>query len=79
MIAKQSCRSCKFLDVMPDKSGKRVPRAVNAYSCLAAAQPVADMHFPDSITRAYGFRWPPSKTHMQPDQGVDCPAYEALK
>ena len=69
----KSCKTCRFLAVHPDARGRIVVRQKNAYECLAIV-PQPDL--PDSITKAYGFRWPPSKTYMTGDRGTECPTWE---
>jgi len=72
-----SCRTCKYLDVAPDKLGRIVPRKDKTYRCLAPDPEMPTM--PDSITETYGFRWfegQRSRTYMTPDAGENCPCHE---
>jgi hypothetical protein len=67
-----TCRNCTFLRVPPDKDGRRRPRKDKAYTCtIDAPVPV----LPTSITKSYGFRWPPSRDYMTPDDGERCPCW----
>ena len=70
-----NCKTCRWLDVAPDKSGKVVVRSAKAYQCkVEVPMPV----LPASITNAYGFSWPPAKTRMSRNDGQNCP-YFALR
>ena len=71
--AAQSCKTCLFLGVHPDANGRIVVRAKNAYECLVVVQQPA---LPESMTRAYGYRWPPAKSYMTGDSGRECPTWE---
>ena len=67
-----TCRTCKFLDVLPDKDGKRRVRQNNAYRCLV---PLPEVAWPDSVLEAYGSHLP-TKTFMSPDRGKNCQTHE---
>jgi hypothetical protein len=71
-MGKQSCRTCRFLLVEPDKDGRRVPRASKAYRCDA---PIPNVSLPASVP-SWEFKWPPRKRWMEPDDGEACPAFE---
>lgn len=73
-----TCKTCKYLDVQPDKSGRIVVRDT-AYRCVV---PIPKMPvLPDCITKQYGYtditvrrdRW------MVPVQGANCPLHEPRK
>lgn len=68
-----TCRSCQYLDVRPDSRGRVIPRRDKSYRCLAPepARPIV----PASVTPAY-LRWPPHRSHMEPDDGAECPCHE---
>lgn len=68
-----SCRTCKWLDVPPDKSGRIVVRSSRVYRCVA---PVERPAWPESVTTAYGFRWPIAGNYMRPERGQNCPLFE---
>ena len=72
-MADRCCKTCKHLKVEPDKSGRRVVRAANAYICTFRP-PMPLM--PDSITKAYGFHWPPDHRFMQGNEGRECQTWE---
>ena len=65
-----SCRTCIYLEVMPDKTGRKIPRKGNVYACLY--QIPNDHQLPMSAVRYYGFKWPPIKNRMTPDDGEGC-------
>lgn len=72
----RKCGTCRHLAVPPDRSGRIVPRAANAYRCTYA---VVWPALPDAITDSRGgvallerFR-----RHMEPRDGVTCPTWEA--
>lgn len=69
-----SCRTCKWLRVPPDKSGRRIPRKDKCYLCEA---PLPEPVLPVSITGAYDWKWPPSRRFMQPADGEGCPLFTA--
>lgn len=72
----KSCRTCKYLDVEPNKAGRIVARKGSGYRCLAPDAPLPVL--PDSITKGYGFCWPlRSRRYMLPDEGTECPVWEA--
>lgn len=56
-----SCKTCKWLEVEPNKAGKRVVRKDRVYQC---GVPIERPRLPTSVLKAYGFRWPPSKTWL---------------
>ena len=70
----KTCKTCRFLEVAPDAGGRIVVRARNVYPCTAAVPMPA---LPESVTRAYGFKWPPTKSYMTGDRGANCPTWEA--
>lgn len=71
-----TCRHCDNLVVMPDKSGRRVPRKNYAYTCGAGFD---EPKLPHCVTKAHGWRWPPSRTKMMPDSGEGCPMFTPVK
>ena len=68
-----TCRTCKWLDVRPDKDGKRRVRKNNGYRCIVQ---VAAPKWPDSVTKAHGYYYSPARTFMSPDEGENCPTKE---
>ena len=74
MPKSRTCRTCRFLNVAPDKAGRIRPQRDGAYQCIAPQPEMPPM--PLSITNAYGFNWPPSRTYMLPDQDTECPVWE---
>ena len=72
-----TCRDCEFLDVAPDKAGRRVVRRQLTYPCTF---PVPDVVLPDSVTRYHGFQWPPGRMHMcGSEDGANCPCYKKIE
>lgn len=63
------CGECQYYSVAVDKRGRRVLRADRMFPCVA---PVPEPIFPDSVKRAYNFRWPPSRSYMSPNGGTSC-------
>lgn len=62
------CKTCAFWDFQ----GKRVVK-LQAARCTA---PEPDLpQFPESITKYYGFRWPPGRTYTSGEDGVKCPVW----
>lgn len=72
MSEPKRCGTCTHLAVPPNARGVVSPRKGNAYRCRA---PVPEPMFPESVRKAYGFQWPPSKSSMEPHDGVTCPAW----
>lgn len=70
-----TCKTCAYLAVEPDKAGRIVVRAGNAYECNAPEPDLPTL--PYSITKAYGFRWPPSRAYVTGTDGEDCPVWQA--
>lgn len=72
----QSCRSCKFLEVAPNKAGVINPVNSKAYRCLAPVPPMPD--YPDSIASRHDFKhWRNSdKQRVWPEAGTTCLTYE---
>lgn len=68
-----TCKTCKFLDVRPDKSGRRGVRKGFTYRCLWE---MPELVLADSITRYVSF--PPNfpRSHMGGEDGVNCPVQE---
>ncbi len=69
-----TCRTCRLLKVAPDQAGRIIPRKHKAYLC-AEAESIALPRLPDSVTKSYGFKWPPSSRWMSPEDGEDCPCW----
>lgn len=69
-----SCRNCKWLDVGLNAAKRRVVYQRNAYRCVVPETPMPA--FPISVTRAVGFSWPPSRSHMSADDGEGCQQFE---
>jgi hypothetical protein len=68
-----TCKTCAHLGVAPDKAGRIVVRAANAYACKA---PEPDRPpLPHSITTSYNFRWPLSRCYVRGEDGEGCPTY----
>jgi hypothetical protein len=71
-----TCRKCQFLGVTPNAAGKVSPRKGNAYPCYAPIPEPPPL--PASVMRSnWGFSWPPKKNWMEPDDGENCPTFEA--
>ena len=69
-----TCRTCKFLEVPPDKDGRRRPMKHSVYECVVeVSKPV----LPSSMITYYSFKWPLHRKCMEPDDGKDCPCWQA--
>lgn len=74
-MSDKCCKTCKHLNVEPDANGRRVVRQNCVYRC-GFIPPMPPL--PDSITRCYGFNWPPtSPRYMTGAEGKTCPTWEA--
>jgi hypothetical protein len=69
-----SCRQCRYLDVPPDKLGRVTARKDKAYRCTVELPPPL---VPVSVSKSYGWRWPPSRSAMSANDGEGCPFYDA--
>ena len=70
----QSCRTCKFLDVRPDKAGRLIARKGFTYRCVCVPPEPA---VPDSWKQAgVHWAWPPWASRMEPDDGENCQTYQ---
>lgn len=70
------CRSCRYLEVPPNKTGRVVPRKDQAYRCSV---PLPQYRFPASVTTRHGFDGSLPKRRMDPEEGQDCPFWELRK
>jgi hypothetical protein len=69
-----TCKTCKWLRVQPDARGRIVVRKGSVHPCEA---PTPDVSLPASITKHYGWRWPPvTRSWMGPEEGEGCPAHQ---
>lgn len=69
-----SCRSCRWLDVPLNKSGKRVIRRGQLYPCIVPIAPLPPLPLSVLYNKPY---WPPTKSYMRPDEGLGCPLHES--
>jgi hypothetical protein len=71
---KDTCRTCRFLDVPARKDGKRVAIKGSAYRCKA---PIPDLSafLPTSVTRSYGWQQPKGKCNAFPEW-IGCPLHQ---
>ena len=83
---KAKCRTCRFLAVIPNKSGKRVVLSKKTYACIAPEPdlPVvpASVHINFKKTNRHAMSdiyWPPRRNYMSPDEGTRCPFWEPIK
>lgn len=74
MKVRVHCRTCRYLEVPPDRDAVVRPRKGHCYPCRA---PIPTPVLPDSVTRSYHWRWPPVPNHMAPEDGAACPLWEA--
>lgn len=73
-----TCKTCKWLDVPPDKRGRIVVRDTGYRRIVPLPEMPA---LPDSITKQYGYRDVTRDHHhfMLPRQGANCPLHEVRK
>jgi hypothetical protein len=67
-----NCKNCGWLNVPPLNNGKIRVYGHDSYKCTV---PIPEIKLPHSVTKAYGFSWPPRKTFMQGDEGEGCPCH----
>jgi len=74
-----TCRTCKWLDVHPDKDGRVRIRKLY-YECLAPVPECPPLPYCITLSH-YGqwtnFRWPPYRSRVMPDRGAGCPLWQA--
>lgn len=75
-MSEQSCRSCKYLHVPPNKAGHRVTQKDRSYMCTWAPPKIP---LADSITTFYMYQEGHNKRYMEPSDGKKCPTYEKRK
>lgn len=66
---------CRHMEVPPRRDGKVVAYAGKVYRCMVPPPPMPDL--PNSVTLAYGFRWPTSRRPISTDECEGCPFYES--
>lgn len=64
------CRTCKFLNVAPNKAGRIVPQPRKMYECLYVIPK------PTDIPACIRLDWPPNRSWMAPDSGEGCPCWK---
>jgi len=75
VVKKQSCRTCKWLRPHNREDGTAKSFHKNyVYNC---DYKVTLTVMPDSVTTHYSFMRYLPKRHMPPDDGTQCPTYEA--
>ena len=67
------CKTCKWIEVPPDKGGRKVVRKTRVYSC---AFPQPPMILPASITNHPNWRDQFPRYRMVGSDGSDCPTWE---
>ena len=73
------CKTCKWLEVKPDKIGRRIVRKDRAYRCTYV---VPIFRLPDSITSSFSYRDPFrqfGRSHMAGDMGTECPTWKEFQ
>lgn len=69
-----ACRDCKYLDVPPDRDGKRRARKGSAYSCTAPKLEVLPPGVPASALIEF---WRLNhRRSVAPDEGEGCNCFE---
>ena len=72
-----TCRTCKWLDVLPRKDGKIVPSKSYSYRCLVPIPELPPLPACIKINKGWNaLKWPPSLNRMTPNDGDGCTAYE---
>ncbi|MGX7874414.1 hypothetical protein ACVDG5_018130 [Mesorhizobium sp. ORM6] len=66
---------CQYAEIQPNRAGKIVMRANAVWPCTA---PLADLPpLPASITKSYGYNWPPRRAYVDRDDCAECPCWTA--
>lgn len=64
---------CTHAHITPGKNGKIVMRKYSVYPCLIPAPELPVL--PASITKAYGFNWPPHRSYVSKEDCEQCPCW----
>ena len=64
-----TCRTCTYLQVSFNSAGKRAPRSGSTYPCTVIVEPPV-------LPASMKMRWPPARSHMEPNDGKGCPFYK---
>ncbi len=67
--------ACEFADITPDARGRVVMRAHAVWRCKWPEPELPRL--PASVTRAYGFSWPPTRAWVGRDECAGCPCWQA--
>lgn len=70
----KSCKTCRWLDVSPDKRGRRIVRQAVSYECNFPIAPLPPL--PESAF--FKDRWPPARSWMEGQDGRSCATWEPL-
>lgn len=70
-------KACKFANIIPNANGTKVLRKDKSFHCLYP-QPELPL-LPASITKGYGFKWPPTRSSAFADICETCPCWESDK
>lgn len=71
-----TCKTCRWLSVKPDRGGRRVVRKLKAYRCVAS---LPDIALPLSVTDYFTFKWPPLRRMVSGDEGENCPTWKGME
>lgn len=72
-----TCKTCKWPDVEPNKTGRIAVYKRSVYRCILPDPGCPSL--PDSILKYYDFKWPPKRTRMQGKDGETCTFHEPRK
>lgn len=64
---------CAHAEIKPDARGRIIIRANKAFRCLTPEPDLPTL--PASITKAYGFKWPPPRNYVMKDDCAECPCW----
>lgn len=73
-MTKQSCKTCKHLDVPLTATGRRVVGKYNTYPCKAPAPELPAM--PECVSTHYTWQKVPQRRRMSGGEGAYCPSWE---
>lgn len=75
-MSEKECRTCRWLNVKPSKSGRRIVRKANGYACNV---PLPEVVLPLCITDAFGFRPLENQRGYVIPTWTGCPLHEEIK
>jgi hypothetical protein len=75
-VSEQTCKTCKWLDVAPDRAGRRVVRRGYMYRCKFPLPDLSSV-LPLSLTGSVSFRFSDNQKSWVEGERAGCPVHSA--